>query len=180
MITLVDARSGKEWEGWVDQRHHYVYGLEQWYQDNKIPVGAFIQLEQTDDPFRVAISFRPRRMRREWVRVAEAVNNELNFALRKMPISCEYDETMLVWTEGLAEIDALWTEAEETDKSLGEIVKQVFLELAKLNPQGTVHAKTVYTAVNIVRRCPPAPIFAELVSNPIFSAVEGAHWRYTG
>ena len=180
MITLVDAHSGKEWPGWVDQRHHYVYGLEQWYENNKIPVGAFIQLERTDDPFRVAISFRPRRMRREWVRVADAIDNKLNFTLRKMPISCEYDETMLVWAEGMAEIDALWTATEETDKPLGQIIKNVFLELAKLNPQGTVHAKTVYTAVNIVRRCPPAPIFAELVSNPIFSAVEGVQWRYTG
>ena len=180
LITLANAPSGKEIPGWVDHRHHYVYGLEQWYQDNNIPVGAFIQLQPTDDPFKVTISFKPRRMRREWVRVAAASGNKLSFAVRKMPIACEYDETMLVWAEGPTEIDALWIEAEETDKPLGEIVKHVFLELAKLNPQGTVHAKTVYSAVNIVRRCPPAPIFVELVTNPVFSAVGEAHWRYSG
>lgn len=179
LVTLVDARSEKEMPGWVDHQHRYVYGLEQWYQDNKIPVGAFIKLQQTDDPFRVAISFNPQRMRREWVRIAKASGNELSFALRKMPIACEYDETMLVWAEGSAGIDALWIEAEETNKPLDEIVKQVFLELTKLNPQGTVHAKAVYSAVNIVRRCPPAPIFAKLVTNPAFSAVGGTHWRYT-
>ena len=178
LITLLDTHSGKEMPGWVNHRHHYVYGLEQWYQDNNIPVGAFVQLKRTDDPFRVAISFKPRRMRREWVRVAEAMGDELHFAIRKMPISCEYDETMLVWAEGSVEIDRLWIKAEETNKPLEEIIREVFLELSKLSPQGTVHAKTVYSAVNVVLRCPPAPIFAELASNPAFSATGGAHWRY--
>ncbi len=41
-------------------------------------------------------------------------------------------------------------------------------ELTKLNPNGTVHAKSVYSAVNIVRRCPPGPIFHALISNPNF------------
>jgi len=180
LITLVDAHSGKEMPGWVDHQHRHVYGLEQWYQDNEIPVGAFITLQRTDDPFKIAIGFRPRRMRREWVRVAEARGNELGFSVRKMPIACEYDETMLVWAEDTAEIDALWIEAKETETPLGEIIKPVFLELAKLNPQGTVHAKTVYSAVNIVGRYPPAPIFAELVTNPLFAVVGDAHyWRYS-
>ena len=89
-------------------------------------------------------------------------------------------EAMLVWAEDTAEIDALWIEAKETETPLGEIIRPVFLELAKLNPQGTVHAKTVYSAVNIVGRYPPAPIFAELVANPVFAAVGDAHyWRYS-
>jgi hypothetical protein len=174
----VDPLSGKEMPGWVNHQHHHVYGLEQWYQDNNIPVGAFITLQRTDDPLKIAIGYSPRRMRREWVRVAEAQGNELSFSVRKMPIACEYDETMLVWAGDAAEIDALWIEAKETEKSLREIIKQVFLELAKLNPQGTVHAKTVYSAVNVVGRYPPAPIFAEMVANPIFSDVGDGHWRY--
>jgi len=179
LITLVDAHSGGEMPGWVDHQHHHVYGLEKWYQDNNIPVGAFITLRRANDPFKIEIGFTPRRMRREWVRVAEASGNELSFSVRKMPIACEYDETMLVWAEDTAEIDALWIEAKETDKPLSEIIKQVFLELAKLNPQGTVHAKTVYSAVNIVGRYPPAPIFAELVTNPTFTAIGDVQWRYS-
>ncbi len=178
LITLVDAQSGKEMPGWVNHLHHYVYGLEQWYQDNNIPVGAFIQLKRTYDPFKVAVSFKPRRMRREWVRVAQARDNKLDFSLRKMPISCEYDETMLVWTQDSAEIDSLWVEAEESHKPLKEIIRNILLELAKLNPRSTVHAKTIYCAVNIVRRCPPAPILAELVDNPVFIAAGDAQWRY--
>lgn len=177
-VTLADARSGKEMPGWVNHSHRYVYGLEQWYQDNKIPVGAYIQLGRTADPLKVTVSFKPRRMRREWVRVAEVSDGELSFVVRKMPISCEYDETMLVWAEDSAEIDTLWVAEEESNKPLAEIIKHIFLELTKLSPQGTVHAKTVYSAVNIVRRCPPAPVFAELVSKAAFVNVGDAQWRY--
>jgi hypothetical protein len=180
LITLVDARSGAEMPAWVDHRNRYVYGLEEWYRQNEIPVGAFIQLERTKDPFRVTIGFKPRRMRREWVRVAQVTGNELQFAVRKMPIACEYEEAMLVWAEDPVEIDALWLENEETQKPLVEIIENVFLELAKLNPSGTVHAKTLYSAVNVVRRCPPAPIFAELTINPFYLRVEDAQWRYVG
>jgi hypothetical protein len=36
-----------------------------------------------------------------------------------------------------------------------------------------VHAKTVYSAVNIVRRCAPGPIFYLLISNLRFRDVGG-------
>jgi hypothetical protein len=51
-------------------------------------------------------------------------------------------------------------------------------ELAKLNPQGTVHTKTIYSAVNMLRRCPPGPILAELISRPAFVSVGGGYWRF--
>ncbi len=178
LITLLDAHSGKEMPAWVNHQHRYVYGLEQWYKDNRIPVGAYIHLERTANPFKIKVGYKSRRMRREWVRVAQVTGKELNFAVQKMPISCDYDEYMLVWSEDAAEIDALWVETQEANKSLVDIVKQVFLELAKLNPQGTVHAKTLYSAVNIIRRCPPGPIFAELLSKRAFLTVGDANWRY--
>lgn len=177
-ITLVDAQNGKEMPAWVNHQHRYVYGLDKWYQNNRIPVGAYIELERTNDPLKVVIGFRPRRMRREWVRVAEAEGDNLNFTVRKMPIACEYDETMLVWADDSAKVDDLWIKVEETNKPFIEIIEQVFGELAKLNPQGTVHAKTLYSAVNVARRCPPGPIFVELVRNPSFMNMGDAHWRY--
>jgi hypothetical protein len=177
-IALVDANTGREMPAWVNHQHRYVYGLEKWYQEHGIPVGAYIELKRTDDPLQVSVGFRPRRMRREWVRVAEPAGDNLNFTVRKMPIACEYDETMLVWADDSVAVDELWIRIEETNKPLGEIIQHVFGELAKLNPQGTVHAKTLYSAVNVARRCPPAPIFAELVRDPVFFNVGDAHWRY--
>jgi len=37
--------------------------------------------------------------------------------------------------------------------------------LAKLNPQGQIHAQELYAAINLVRRCPPGPILDILNSN---------------
>ena len=48
---------------------------------------------------------------------------------------------------------------------------QITPELVKLNPQGTVHAKSVYSAVNVVRRTPPGPVFHALISNRRFRDV---------
>ena len=41
--------------------------------------------------------------------------------------------------------------------TLAEIVEQIVPELTKLNPAGTVHAKSVYATVNTVRRAAPGP-----------------------
>jgi hypothetical protein len=48
-----------------------------------------------------------------------------------------------------------------------------------MTPQRTVHAKTIYSAVNVLRRCPPGPIFATLVARPEFEHVGGPYWRLT-
>jgi hypothetical protein len=41
---------------------------------------------------------------------------------------------------------------------MSELIDQIVPELTKLNPQGTTHAKSVYSAVNIVRRVAPPAI----------------------
>ncbi len=55
---------------------------------------------------------------------------------------------------------------------------KVVPSLAPLTPQETVHAKTLYSAVNMLRRMPPGPIFAELVSNPAFQNVGDHYWLF--
>jgi hypothetical protein len=39
-------------------------------------------------------------------------------------------------------------------------------ELAKLSPQGHIHAQELYAAINVIRRCPPGPILNTLLENP--------------
>ena len=50
-------------------------------------------------------------------------------------------------------------------------------ETARLNPQSHVHASELYAAINVLRRCPPAPILAILASRPIFAHVGDLHFR---
>src|SRR5690606_11549340 len=78
---------------------------------------------------------------------------------------------MIVADTDPAAIDALREELYNDGVDLPTIVDQIVPELTGLNPQGTVHAKTVYSAVNIIRRCPPGPIFYLLISNPRFRDV---------
>lgn len=177
-ITFVDRSTGKEIPGWVVHKCNYVYGLEEWYKAHDIPVGGYVRLERTRDPLVVGVDYIPRRMRREWVRVANVEDGRLVFEMRKVPISCEYDELMVVGEADEAAVDELWVQTEEEGKAIFDVMCDVFPEIAKLSPQGTVHAKTLYSAVNIVRRCPPGPIFAELARQSCFQSVGGGYWTY--
>ena len=177
-ITFVDRSTGKEMPGWVVHQYNYVCGLEEWYKAHEIPVGGYVKLERTGDPLVVGVDFLPRRMRREWVRVASVEDGRLVFKMQKMPISCEYDELMIVGEADADSVDELWVRTEEEGKPIFDVMCEVFPELAKLSPQGTVHAKTLYSAINIVRRCPPGPIFAELTRHSCFQSVGGGYWTY--
>ena len=50
-------------------------------------------------------------------------------------------------------------------------------ELTKLTPQGHVHAQELYAAINLVRRVPPAPLLALLVTRPFVQHVGDLHFR---
>ncbi len=50
-------------------------------------------------------------------------------------------------------------------------------ELAKLNPQGHVHAIELYAAMNCIYRCPPGLVFSLLAKDPEFAAVGDLYYR---
>jgi hypothetical protein len=86
-ITLIDKRSGQEMPGWVVSEGKYVAGLSEWYNQNQLPVGAYISLYGTDDPLSVIVDYQKVRLKREWVRVAVYQNGKLGFQLLKQPIA---------------------------------------------------------------------------------------------
>jgi hypothetical protein len=43
--------------------------------------------------------------------------------------------------------------------------------------QGHVHAQELYSALNIIRRCPPAPLLAFLTSDSHYKHVGDLHYR---
>lgn len=178
MVTLVDGRTGKQMLGWVIRQHKYVYGLREWYDKNEIPAGAYIKLERTDDPLAIVVDYSRRRKKREWIRVATVAGGKLTFAMQMRAIGCEYDELMVMGEDDPAEIDSLWMQAEEYGKPISELMRDIFPELAKLSPQGTVHAKTLYSAINVEKRCPPGPILAGLANMACFLAVGDGYWIY--
>ncbi|MDT8306821.1 MAG: hypothetical protein RRC07_12875 [Anaerolineae bacterium] len=177
-IEFIDEQTNEKIVGWLVQEHRYVYGLEEWYRENEIPVGGFISLRPGPEPGVILLDFDRRRGQREWVRLASVEEKRIQFALDRRTISCGYDDLMIVGTDYVAAVDALWRRAESNDRPVGSLLRELFPELAELNPQQTVHAKTLYSAINMLRRMPPGPVFAELVSNPAFVPVGDHYWQF--
>jgi hypothetical protein len=96
--------------------------------------------------------------------------------VRKQLIGCQYDELMIVAGEDSQAMDMVWERTREQRLSLHQLIAEVFPELAKLSPQGTVHAATLYSAVNVAMRTPPGPILAELVDSGMYSPVGDNYW----
>jgi len=179
-ITFLDRVGGGQFTGWVVHEHKYVYGLADWYEANNIPVGAHIRLERTQDPLVIAVDFVPRRMQREWTRmVVMGEDGRLAFTMQKRPIACEYDELCLI-DELDREVGDQVRSAIDPQADLGEVTRDVFLELAKLTPSVAVHAKTLYSALNVAERCPPGRVFATLFSMPEFVTTGDGYWVYQG
>lgn len=170
LITIIDGRWGNRYQAWVVHEGRYVSGLRKWMDEHTIPVGAQITLERTNKANEVVIDYRPRRMKREWSRFAAANPKAatITFEMNKIQISCEYDDYLVVSAEDERSIDTLAAEIEKRNIDLDSIVEMVVPELTKLSPQGTAHAKTVYSAVNMLYRCPPGPVFYSLISNRAF------------
>jgi hypothetical protein len=177
-ITLVDDQNGEEIMAWVVGEQRYIYGLTDWYAANDIPVGGFISLRPGPEVGRVLLGYDRRKPQKEWARVATVEENRLKFTLDRRSIGCGYDDLLIVATDYVAAVDALRRRLEE--RPLANLIAELFPQLAALNPQNTVHAKTLYSALNMVRRVPPGPIFAELVRHPAFQTVGDHYWQYNG
>jgi hypothetical protein len=177
-VVLVDGQTGNKMQGWIVHESSFVYGLENWYKEHKLPVGAQLRLERTRDPRVITVDYSPQRLKPTWVKIAVAEGNRLGFQVRKIPLACEYDELLAIGEDNPAAIDRVWQRTMANGVTLYEIMVETFPELVKLSPQATVHAKTVYTAVNILRRLPPGPIFALLSTEPCFVSMGGGYWTF--
>ena len=173
-----DGTTGDTWPGWVVHRHRYVFGLDEWYESNQLPAGAFIELSRSSEPGIVEIDYRRRRRTSEWIRVAVIRDGRLTFEMRKQLVGCDYDELMVLTVDDPVEVDHARTVAEEKAYPVTQVLYDIVPELAKLNPQGTVHAKTLYSAINVVRRIPPGPIFAVLMQDMALLPVGDNYWLF--
>jgi hypothetical protein len=167
--------------GWVVGEGRYVYGLEEWYRTYDVPTGAYLELARGERLGTVVIRRRSRRPRREWVWVASPVDGRLIFEMRKRLIACEHDELIVVAGEAPEVMDTVWAHTHEQRLSLSQLIADMFPELAKLSPQGAVHATTLCNAVNFAKRIPPGPLLAELVTSGVHAPVGDNYWvLYTG
>ncbi len=177
VVTLIDGRWGQRFTAYVVHKGRYVAGLRPWFEQHKLPAGAYIVLERRDRSGEIVVDFKPKRMRREWMRKAQVVDGKLDIQLRKGEVACEYNETIIIGDERPDEIARLRATLAFAERPLDQIVYEIFTDLAGLSQSGSVHAKTVYSAVNLVRRCPPGPIFAVLSSDPRYLTLGNGFYR---
>jgi hypothetical protein len=179
IITLIDEEGDYAIEAWIVSEGRYIAGLGGWYRENKIPIGGYITLEPGQEPGTAFISYGERpKPRREYVRLATVEDGRLSFNIEKRAIGCDFDDLLILGTDYVAAVDALFRSSANQHRSLASIIAEIMPSLAAANPQQTVHAKTIYSAVNMLRRITPGAVFAELVRHPAFVSVGDQYWQF--
>lgn len=174
-IILVDHHDGETYPGWVVHEQNYVYGLDALYTKHRLPIGAKITVLRDERPGHIVVRFNSYRPRTEWIRLAYAKGTQLDFENNRRAIGAEYDELIMLGVDELAALDQLAHALRS--QSITAILKMIIPSLGKLAPQGAAHVKTIYSAVNLIKRCPPGPILAILAANPDFENLGGDYWK---
>jgi hypothetical protein len=175
-FALVDGRTKQRMPGWVVREHRYVYGLREWYKANELMPGSLVRIRRGENPGEVIIEAKTYRSTKDWVRtVIVGTDGGMVFAMLKQPISAEFSDRMAFAIPSMETVDQLWLQ--DKKRPFDKLVADMIREMSKLTPQGHVHAQELYSAVNIVRRVPPAPLFALLGSRPEFIHVGDLHFR---
>lgn len=173
-FTLVDGKTKQRIPAWVVREQGYVFGLREWYKTHQLIPGSLVQLRRGEKPGEVIVEVKAQRSSKDWVRTVMVGNDGgFVFAMLKQTITAEFNDRMAIQVTDFKTLDPLW----EKKRSFQDLVALVMRELSKSNPQGHVHAQELYAGVNLMRRVPPAPLFALLSTSPIFKHVGDLHFR---
>ena len=178
IFTFIDAATEESIDAWVVEKGRYIYGFKEWYEANSILVGAYITLKRGAEPHQIILDYERKRPQSEDIRLATVADHRLRFELQRRRVGCGYDVLQVVGTDYTAAIDLVWQKVNTQKLPLPALIAVLLPELAQLSPQQAVHAKTIYSIVNMLRRIPPGPIFAELVRHPAFQSVGDLYWRF--
>ena len=178
-FTFVDDATGEEFPGWVVRRGRYVSGLRDWYAARNTIAGSFVDLSRGDEPGQIRIGVRSiRSRRREWLRTVTSEGDNLLFEVTRVPVSCEFDDLAAVAVENPEEIDVLRQRFERVP--LESLLDRAFGGLAGLSLQRAVHALTLYSVLNLIRRLPPGPMLAALAVSSKYVSLGDNYWAYRG
>lgn len=168
IFTFIDGDTGQKINGWVICEHNYAYGLRDWYVSQGLFPGSLLHIRHGDTQGEVIIRAEKRRPTREWIRTAlVGVDGGIVFAMLKQMVVTNFDDRLAIAIPDSAAIDQMWESGNKFNRGpLENTVQNIMRELAKLNPQGHVHAQELYAAVNIIRRCPPGLILNLLAEKP--------------
>lgn len=176
-VTLIDAKDNEAYSVWVVRRQKYVHGLMPLYTKHALPIGTTVTLKRGVNHGEIIIDFESHRPRSEWITIVNAEGRNISFENAQRGIGATYDELLLLGVDNLQGVDKLFQNNTNQQQPLATILRTIIPLLGKLSAQGHVHTKTLYSAVNIIRRCPPGPLMATLINNPDFENVGGHFWK---
>jgi hypothetical protein len=177
--TFVDQGTEQEIEVWVVPEEGYVCGLGDWYAQVGMCVGGRVTVRALEDPLTFEISVTPERGGgSNWVRSASVDDERLVLQMQRANIAVDCDPNIMVDVPNPQEIVQLMGSTAESDPSLGSLVRTAIRELVKLSSRGVVHAKALYSVVNLLRRTGAVPIFSELTRHACFDPVGEGFWAY--
>jgi hypothetical protein len=178
-ITLIDSRSKRRFDAWVVPDERYICGLKEWYTSAGVCVGAEVAITPTDEAMTFGILVVPVRSRRsEWVRSAIVAEGDLVLQMQRASLEVRADHNMLLDVPDRDAIASLMAQAARAQLSLTATVRTAFTELTKLGAGGTVHAKSLYSVCNLLRRTGAVPVFAELTRRACYDPVGDGLWVY--
>jgi hypothetical protein len=137
-----------------------------------------VRVRRGTSPGEVIVEAAERKRRNEWIRtIVVRPDGMIGFTMSKQAVGTSYEERMIVGVTDPAALDAAWAAGRQRREPFGQLVQDVFLELAKLNPQSAVHAESLYSGVNVLVRASPAAVFTQLLQNRAFQYVGDLYWR---
>lgn len=173
-ITFQDRVTNHQFVVWLVKQGSYIYGLGDWYKQNDLPAGAYLELTRGPADNVIFVDYKRRRPKREWVRVASNRDGHLRLETAQRAVACEFDELMSVFVDNPVNLDGL---RGENPRDVAQAVREAFPEIAKLSPQGNVHGRTLYAVVNVITRASPLAIFAALQSSGSYTPVGDNYWH---
>ena len=177
-FTLVDSKTNERIPAWVVRQHGYVFGVADWFKRQKLIPGALISIRRSRQPGEVIIESKTHKPTREWVRtVLSGSDGGLVFAVLKQDVGCDFNERMVAIIADPGAVDQAWEQVAKNTQPFEKTLTNMIRELSKLTPQGHVHAQELYSAINILRRIPPAPLMAILATNKSFKHIGDLYFR---
>jgi len=177
-FNFSDVATQEKFAGYAVSAGSYIAGLTNWFNARKLSPGAYVTLRRGADPLTVLIDYQPQREKSLWVRVARGDKGHLVFSQEKKSVAHKYDEDMLIVIGDPLGLEQAAQKARE-ENSLASVLQEIFPELAKLSGAGRVHAKSLYSAVNLIRRAGPRAVLNTLVESRAFNSVGGGYFVLT-
>jgi len=177
-FDFFDSKNNSTFSGWVVRPSRYIFGLREWYVREGIIPGSLLQISRSKVPGQVSIKVEKSKNSKEWIRtVLVGADGGVVFALLKQVVSCSFDERMALVTPDIKSLDEIWEK--KSRQPIEKTIQQIFLELVKLNPQGQIHAQELYSAVNVVRRCPPSLLLNVIFTQPWLRHLGDLYFKLT-